>query len=250
MMLTDMLHGKVAMITGGGRGIGEASARRLAEYGTKVILADLNLSATQGVADDINAQGGQAKALEFNVAAFDTIPTKVAEAKELFGRIDILVNVAGITGLTALEDITLESWDRMMDIDLKSMFFVTQAVYAIMKEQGYGKLVHMSSLAALRGGRSSDASYAAAKAGILNLSKCFALKGAEHHITSNAVCPGNILTPMGKTLSWSKVDPKTYIPAGRYGTADDIANAVLFYASDLSDYVTGDYMNVNGGLYM
>lgn len=250
MMLTDMLHGKVAMITGGGRGIGEASARRLAEYGTKVILADLNLSAAQGVADDINAQGGQAKALEFNVAAFDTIPAKVAEAKELFGRIDILVNVAGITGLTALEDITLESWDRMMDIDLKSMFFVTQAVYAIMKEQGYGKLVHMSSLAALRGGRSSDASYAAAKAGILNLSKCFALKGAEHHITSNAVCPGNILTPMGKTLSWSKVDPKTYIPAGRYGTADDIANAVLFYASDLSDYVTGDYMNVNGGLYM
>lgn len=250
MMLTDMLHGKVAMITGGGRGIGEASARRLAEYGTKVILADLNLSAAQGVADDIKAQGGQAKALEFNVAAFDTIPTKVAEAKELFGRIDILVNVAGITGSTALEDIALESWDRMMDIDLKSMFFVTQAVYAIMKEQGYGKLVHMSSLAALRGGRSSDASYAAAKAGILNLSKCFALKGAEHHITSNAVCPGNILTPMGKTLSWSKVDPKTYIPAGRYGTADDIANAVLFYASDLSDYVTGDYMNVNGGLYM
>lgn len=250
MMLTDMLHGKVAMITGGGRGIGEASARRLAEYGTKVILADLNLSAAQGVADDINAQGGQAKALEFNVAAFDTIPAKVAEARELFGRIDILVNVAGITGSTALEDITLESWDRMMDIDLKSMFFVTQAVYAIMKEQGYGKLVHMSSLAALRGGRSSDASYAAAKAGILNLSKCFALKGAEHHITSNAVCPGNILTPMGKTLSWSKVDPKTYIPAGRYGTADDIANAVLFYASDLSDYVTGDYMNVNGGLYM
>ena len=250
MMLTDMLHGKVAMITGGGRGIGEASARRLAEYGTKVILADLNLSAAQGVADDINAQGGQAKALEFNVAAFDTIPTKVAEAKELFGRIDILVNVAGITSSTALEDIALESWDRMMDIDLKSMFFVTQAVYAIMKEQGYGKLVHMSSLAALRGGRSSDASYAAAKAGILNLSKCFALKGAEHHITSNAVCPGNILTPMGKTLSWSKVDPKTYIPAGRYGTADDIANAVLFYASDLSDYVTGDYMNVNGRLYM
>ena len=250
MMLTDMLHGKVAMITGGGRGIGEASARRLAEYGTKVILADLNLSAAQGVADDINAQGGQAKALEFNVAAFDTIPAKVAEARELFGRIDILVNVAGITGSTALENITLESWDRMMDIDLKSMFFVTQAVYAIMKEQGYGKLVHMSSLAALRGGRSSDASYAAAKAGILNLSKCFALKGAEHHITSNAVCPGNILTPMGKTLSWSKVDPKTYIPAGRYGTADDIANAVLFYASDLSDYVTGDYMNVNGGLYM
>lgn len=156
--------------------------------------------------------------------------------------------MAGIAGSTPIEEITLESWDRMMDIDLKSMFFVTQAVFAIMKEQGYGKLVHMSSLAALRGGRSSDASYACAKAGILNLSKCFALRGAPYHITSNAVCPGNILTPMGKTLSWSKVDPKTYIPLGRYGTAEDIANAVLFYASDLSDYVTGDSMNVNGGL--
>lgn len=246
MLLTD----KVALVTGGGRGIGEASARRLVEYGAKVILADMNLEAAQNVANDVNAHGGEACALEFNVAEFDTIPEKIAAAKAMFGRIDILVNVAGITGSTPIEEITLESWDRMMDIDLKSMFFVTQAVFSIMKEQGYGKLVHMSSLAALRGGRSSDASYACAKAGILNLSKCFALRGAPYHITSNAVCPGNILTPMGKTLSWSKVDPKTYIPMGRYGTAEDIANAVLFYASDLSSYVTGDYMNVNGGLYM
>ena len=246
----NLLSNRVALVTGGGRGIGEASARRMAEYGAKVILADLNLEAAQAVADDINAHGGEAKALEFNVADFDRIKEKVAQAKELFGRIDVLVNVAGITGSTPIDQITPESWDRMMDIDLKSMFFVTQAVFEVMKEQGYGKMVHMSSLAALRGGRSSDASYAAAKAGILNLSKCFALAGASYHITSNAVCPGNILTPMGKSLSWSKVDPKTYIPMGRYGTAEDIANAVLFYASDLSDYVTGDYMNVNGGLYM
>lgn len=248
--MEKLMSGRVALVTGGGRGIGEASARRMVEFGAKVILADLNLEAAQAVADDINAHGGEAKALEFNVADFDHIKEKVAEAKELFGRIDVLVNVAGITGSTPIDQITPESWDRMMDIDLKSMFFVTQAVFEVMKEQGYGKMVHMSSLAALRGGRSSDASYAAAKAGILNLSKCFALAGASYHITSNAVCPGNILTPMGKSLSWSKVDPKTYIPMGRYGTAEDIANAVLFYASDLSDYVTGDYMNVNGGLYM
>jgi 3-oxoacyl-[acyl-carrier protein] reductase len=248
--MNEMLNGRVAMVTGGGRGIGEASARKLSDHGAKVILADMDLKSAQAVADDINAHGGQAKALEINVAEFDRIKDKIAEARSLFGRIDILVNVAGIVGSTPIEEITHESWDRMMDIDLKSMFFVTQAVFEVMKEQGYGKLVHMSSLAALRGGRSSDASYAAAKAGILNLSKCFALHGAAYHITSNAVCPGNILTPMGKTLSWSHVDPKTYIPLGRYGTSDDIANAVLFYASDMSDYVTGDYMNVNGGLYM
>ena len=249
-MLQEMLKDKVALVTGGGRGIGEASARRLAEYGAKVILADLDMTKASAAAQAMRDEGMEATALEFNVAEFDTIRQKVDAAREIYGRIDILVNVAGITGSTPIEEITTASWDRMMDIDLKSMFFVTQAVFEVMKAQHYGKLVHMSSLAALRGGRSSDASYACAKAGILNLSKCFALKGAEYHITSNAVCPGNILTPMGKTLSWSKVDPKTYIPAGRYGTAEDIANSVLFYASDLSDYVTGDYMNVNGGLYM
>ena len=249
-MLQEMLKDKVALVTGGGRGIGEASARRLAEYGAKVILADLDIATATAAAQSMRDQGMEATALEFNVAEFDTIRQKVDAARAIYGRIDILVNVAGITGSTPIEEITPASWDRMMDIDLKSMFFVTQAVFEIMKAQHYGKMVHMSSLAALRGGRSSDASYAAAKAGNLNLSKCFALAGAPYHITSNAVCPGNILTPMGKTLSWSKVDPKTYIPAGRYGTAEDIANAVLFYASDLSDYVTGDYMNVNGGLYM
>ena len=241
---------KVAIVTGGGRGIGEASARRLAQFGAKVILADLDLASATAVADSLKAEGKEAAPLQFNVADFDHIKEKVAEARAIFGRIDVLVNVAGIAGSTPITEITHESWDRMMDIDLKSMFFVTQAVFEVMQEQGYGKLVHMSSLAALRGGRSSDASYACAKAGILNLSKCFALAGAPYHITSNAVCPGNILTPMGKTLSWSKKDPKTYIPVGRYGTAEDVANAVLFYASDLSDYVTGDFTNVNGSLYM
>lgn len=246
----ELLANKVAIVTGGGSGIGEASARKLAKHGAKVILADLNLPAAEAVAADIKSQGGEAAALEFNVADFDHITEKVEAARNIYGRIDILVNVAGITGSTPIEEITHASWDRMMNIDLKAMFFLTQAVFAIMKEQGSGKLVHMSSLAALRGGRSSDASYAAAKAGVLNLSKCFALRGAEYNITSNTICPGNILTPMGKSLSWSQKDPKTYIPLGRYGDPEDVANAVLFYASEMSDYITGDYMNISGGLYM
>ena len=207
------MRDKVAVVTGSGRGIGEAIARRLAEFGAKVVITDINMETAQRVVDDIIAQGGQAKCVLFNVADFDHIKEKVEEIKGLFGRIDVWVNNAGITGSTPIEEISLESWDKMMNIDLKAMFFCTQAVFAIMKEQNYGKLVHMSSLAALRGGRSSDASYAAAKAG-------------------------------------TQKDPKTYIPLGRYGTAEDIANAVLFYASDLSSYVTGDAMNINGGLYM
>jgi NAD(P)-dependent dehydrogenase (short-subunit alcohol dehydrogenase family) len=245
-----ILDGKTALITGGGRGIGEASGRTLAAQGANVILADINLENARAVADSICAGGGQAKALYFDVADFPRVKARVEEARSLFGRIDILVNVAGIVGTAPIEEITPESWDHMMDLDLKSMFFCTQAVFAVMKEQGYGRIVSMSSLAALRGGRSSDASYAAAKAGILNLTKCFALHGAACGVTANAVCPGNILTPMGKSLSWSQRDPKTYIPLGRYGEAQDVANAVLFYASDLSSYVTGDAMNVNGGLYM
>ena len=245
-----MLENKVALVTGGGSGIGEASARKLAQHGARVILADLNLPAAQAVAEDIIRQGGEAAALEFNVADFSVLEEKVAAAREIYGSIDILVNIAGITGSRPIEEITYDSWDKMMNIDLKAMFFLTQTVFAMMKQQGGGKLVHMASLAALRGGRSSDASYAAAKAGVLNLSKCFALAGAEFGITSNSICPGNILTPMGKSLSWSQKDPKTYIPLGRYGTPEDVANAVLFYASEMSDYITGDYMNISGGLYM
>ena len=246
----ELLAGRVALVTGGGQGIGEACGRILAEYGAKVILADLNEKTAQAVADSLKAQGSEAAAMMFDVADFPHIREKVAQARSIFGRIDILVNVAGIAGTCSIEEITFESWDRMMDIDLKSMFFVSQAVFEIMKEQRYGKMVHMSSLAGQRGGRSADAYYAIAKAGALNLSMGFALVGAEYHITSNAVCPGNIPTPMGKTMSWSHVDPKTYIPLGRYGCAEDIAKAVLFYASDLSDYVTGDSMKVNGGIYM
>ena len=147
-----LLSGRAALVTGGGRGIGEASARRLADNGAKVIVADMNLASAKSIVDDILKGGGEAKALEIDVAEFEKIPQKINEAKKLFGRIDNLVNVAGITRSTPIEEITLESWDRKMNIDLKSMFFITQAVFAVMKEQGYGKLVHMSSLAALRGG--------------------------------------------------------------------------------------------------
>lgn len=245
-----LMQSRVAVVTGSGQGIGAAIARRLAEFGASVVITDINMEAAQAVADDIVAGGGQAKCQHLDVSDFAHIRENVERIRGLYGRIDAWVNNAGIIDATPIEEITERDWNRVMDIDLKAAFFCTQAVMEIMKEQNYGKLVHMSSLAALRGGRSSGAAYAAAKAAVLNLSKCFALSGAAYNITSNVVCPGNILTPMGRTLSWSARDPKSYIPLGRYGTADDVANAVLFYASDLSAYVTGDVMNISGGLYM
>lgn len=249
-LLQEMLRNKVALVTGGNGGIGEASGRVLASYGAKVIFAGRSLEKLMPIIEEVNQSGGEASPLELDVTDFENIKNKVEEAKNIYGRIDILVNAAGIAGTFGIEEISFESWDKIMNVDLKSVFFISQAVFAVMKEQNYGKMVHIGSLAGQRGGRSADASYAIAKAGCQNLSMGFALAGAEYNITSNIVCPGNILTRMGKDMSWSHLDPRTYIPLMRFGEAEDVAYSVLYYASDLSSYVTGDYTSVNGGIFM
>jgi NAD(P)-dependent dehydrogenase (short-subunit alcohol dehydrogenase family) len=251
--MTNLLSNKVAVVTGSGQGIGEAIARKLAEFGAKVIVTDINEQKGWAVANDMNEKGQTAAFRKFNVADFANIKSEVSAMKQIFGRIDIWVNNAGITGVARVEDITLEDWDKLQTLDLKSVFFCTQAVFEVMKAQKYGRLVHISSMAGQRGGRSSSCAYSSAKAAVLNVSKCFALSGGEYNITSNCVCPGRILTPMAQGLSWltdPKDDPKKTIPLGRFGEPEDIANAVLFLASDLSSYITGETIDVNGGLYM
>lgn len=249
----QLLENKVAVVTGSGQGIGEAIARKLAEHGARVIVTDINEQKGQAVADDLTAQGHEAAFRRFNVTDFEHIRENINSMCDIFGRIDIWVNNAGITGVARVEDITLEEWDRMQTLDIKSVFFCTQAVFEIMKQQNYGKLVHISSMAGERGGRSSSCAYSSAKAAVLNMSKCFALSGGKYNITSNCVCPGRTLTAMAQGLSWltdPKDDPKLTIPLCRFGQPEDIANGVLFLASDLSSYVTGDTLDVNGGLYM
>ena len=253
MINKNLVEGKVAVVTGSGQGIGKAIAERLAEFGAKVIITDINNEKGQEVADNLSASGMTAVFRRFNVTDFENMKSCVEEMKNIFGRIDIWVNNAGITGTARVDEITLSDWDRMQELDLKSVFFCTQAVYEIMKAQNYGKLVHISSMAGERGGRSSSCAYSSAKAGVLNLSKCFALSGGKYNITSNCVCPGRTLTAMAEGLSWLKDPadaPEKPIPLCRFGTPDDIANAVLFLASDLSSYITGDVIDVNGGLYM
>lgn len=248
--MKELLKDKVAFLTGGNGGIGLACGRIMAEQGARVILADIVTDKAQALADEIKGRGGMAEVIRFDVTDFKNIKQHIDRALGFFGRIDILVNIAGITGSTPIDEISLESWDRMMDIDLKSTFFITQEVFRHMKEQMGGKIVFVSSLAALRGGRSSDCSYAAAKAAEVNLGKSFALSGAAYNICSNTICPGNVVTPMGKTLSWYSKDPKSYIPLGHFGSCEDVAYGVLFYSSKMSDYITGDVMNISGGLYM
>ena len=246
---------KTALITGSSRGIGAAIALRLAKDGMNIAFNDLNMTMFENndIVDKVKALGVEAEIFCADVSKYDQCEQMVRDVKARFGSIDVLVNNAGITGTARVDEITLADWDRMQTLDIKSVFFCTQAVYEIMKEQNYGKLVHISSMAGERGGRSSSCAYSSAKAAVLNMSKCFALSGGQYGITSNCVCPGRTLTAMAKGLSWltdPKDDPKLTIPMGRFGTPDDIANAVLFLASDLSSYITGDVVDVNGGLYM
>ena len=248
-----LTEGKTAVVTGAGQGIGAAIAEMLGANGAFVIVTDINLEKAKETAAKIVADGGRAVAEYFNVADFTNLKAEVDKLAAVTGRIDIWGNNAGITGTARVEEITLDDWDRMQTLDIKSVFFCTQAVFEIMKRQNYGKLVHISSMAGERGGRSSSCAYSSAKAGVLNISKCFALSGGKYNITSNCVCPGRTLTAMAQGLSWltdPKDAPEKTIPLCRFGTPEDIAGAVLFLSSDLSSYVTGDVIDVNGGLYM
>lgn len=248
-----LLEGRVAVVTGAGRGIGEAIARTLAEWGARVVVSDILDEETARVSEGINAGGGCARAYHLDVTEYEGMHAHAERINRLFGRLDVWVNNAGITAAASVEEITPAHWDRLMSLDLKSVFFCTQAAFAVMKRQGGGKLIHISSMAGQRGGRSSSAAYSAAKAGVLNINKCFALAGGPYQISSNAVCPGRTLTKMAEGLSWRTDphdDPKRTIPLGRFGRPEDVANAVLFLASDLSNYITGEAIDVNGGLYM
>ena len=247
----DRLKDKVAIVTGSTSGIGTGIAKMFGAEGARVVVCGRNEERGAAVVDAIAEAGGTAWFHKLDITQPETVDALFADTKEHWGSIDVLVNNAAGMALKdgRVDEISLEDWDAVFARDVRPTFYCPKTVLPFLQEQGAGSTITIGSMASC-GGDLGATAYACAKAGILNLSKCFALAGAPFHITSNAVCPGNLLTPMGKTLSWSKKDPKTYIPAGRYGTAEDIANAVLFYASDLSDYVTGDYMNVNGGLYM
>lgn len=248
-----LVEGKVAVVTGSGRGIGAAIAEMLASHGAYVIVTDINTELAKQTAERIVAAGGEATYSYFNVTDFDNLKSEIDRLAAVKGRIDIWVNNAGACGTARVEDITVADWDKLQTLDIKSVFFCTQAVFEIMKKQNYGKLVHISSMAGERGGRSSSCAYSSAKAAVLNMSKCFALSGGRYNITSNCVCPGRTLTEMAANLNWltdPNDAPEKTIPLCRFGKPEDIAGAVLFLSSDLSGYVTGDVIDVNGGLYM
>jgi NAD(P)-dependent dehydrogenase (short-subunit alcohol dehydrogenase family) len=244
-----LLNKKVAVVTGGSRGIGEAISLKFAENGAAVVVADIDLSRSIAVVEKIRGYGVEAEAVRLDVSVIGEIRSQCDSIVKRFGRIDIWVNNAGISQNLSIEDLGEEDWDRLMSVDLKGAFFCSQAAYRVMRAQRAGKIINIGSIAGERGGRFAGAHYSAAKAGVIALTKCFALTGGEYNINVNAIAPGLIQTQMSEDLGSLKGEHQD-IPLQRFGTPTDVANTALYLASSLSDYVTGMTVDVNGGMFM
>jgi len=239
------LQDRVAIITGGARGIGHAIGRAFAHQGARIVLADID-PAVQDAAREINARGMIA-----NVADENSVNALVKSTFEQFGRIDILVNNAGICPLTPFESITRAEWERVLAINLTGAFLCSQAVVPIMKQARYGRIVNISSVAGKMGGIAVGAHYAASKAGLLGLTKSLARIYAPFGITANAIAPATIETDMTRGWSVETLERlRQANPVGRLGQPQDVAAAAVFLASDEASFITGEVLDVNGGFLM
>ena len=262
--MTNRLDGIHALITGAASGIGAACARRMARDGAQLLLADLNGAGAKALADEL----GQTS-VEADVTRAGDIERMLELAYQRWGRLDVLFNNAGIAEIRPLLELSEDEWDRMLAVNLRAVFFVLQAAAKRMRAQAQiagselrGKLIQTASIAAYRGGLAYMPHYAASKAGVVSVTRTAAQVLAADRITSNCICPGAVDTPMWKKIDaqWSKIEGwqtgeawkrrTSFIPLGRPETADDVAGVVSFLASRDSDYMTGQAVNVDGGLVM
>ena len=245
-----MLSGKVAIVTGASRGIGRAIALALASQGAKVVASARNGEALAQLAEEIKAQGGDALAVVGDVALEDDANNLVKQAVEAYGQVDVFVNNAGITRDGLLLRMKNDDWDAVLDTNLKGAFLCTRAVAKVMSKQRSGRIINISSVVGEMG-NAGQANYCASKAGLLGLTKSVARELARRNVTVNAITPGFITTEMTEDMTEKAQEAMTeQIPLGRPGSAEDVANAVIFLASDQSAYITGQVLGVNGGMYM
>jgi 3-oxoacyl-[acyl-carrier protein] reductase/2-hydroxycyclohexanecarboxyl-CoA dehydrogenase len=237
-----LLSDKIAIVTGAGRGIGEGIARKLAHEGAIVVCADVNLSDATSVASSLPAAIG----VRLDVSNAGECDKTVNDVHERYGRLDILVNNAGINRDAMLHKMTDEQWHQVIAVDLSGVFFMTRAASRIMRAAGSGRIVNISSASWM--GNIGQANYAAAKAGVIGLSRTAAKELARSQVTVNAICPGFIDTVMTRGIPDAiREQQVAKIPLGRAGQPADVAAVVAFLASDEAGYVTGEVINVGGG---
>ena len=244
------LTGKVALVTGAAQGIGKAIALLLARNGADLVVWDINLEKAEETAKEIEALGRRAIAMKVDVASLEHVERMVEAILEELGQIDILVNNAGITRDKLILRMTEEDWDAVLNINLKGTFNCTKTVVRHMSKQRSGKIVSIASVVGEMG-NAGQANYAASKAGVIGFTKTIAREFAGRGINVNAIAPGYIETPMTDVLSEKvKEELRRLIPMERLGRPEDVAEAVLFLVSEASSYITGQVLNVNGGIYM
>jgi 3-oxoacyl-[acyl-carrier protein] reductase len=244
------LSGKNALVTGGGRGIGKEIALTLARAGANVAICDIDLESAQAAVSDCTALGVSGLALKADVSSSADVSRMFSEFCAKFSTIDILVNNAGITRDGLILRMKEEDWDLVLRINLKSAFLCCKEASRIMMKARSGKIVNISSVIGILG-NAGQANYSASKAGLLGLTRSLAKEFASRNITVNAVAPGFIQTAMTDKLSPAEKERHSaQIPMHKLGLPQDVANAVLFLSSSLSDYVTGDILTVDGGLVL
>jgi len=244
------LSGKVALVTGGARGIGRSIAIKLAKEGAHIVISDINLNGALDTAKVIEEQGKESIAVEGNVSIFSDVEAMVKQAIDKFGRIDILINNAGVTKDGLLIRMKKEDWDFVLNVNLTGTFNCSKAVAKYMMKQKTGNIVNISSVVGVMG-NVGQVNYASSKAGVIGLTKSMARELAPRGIRVNAIAPGFIDTEMTRSLSEEARNRLiTQIPLTRLGTPDDVANCVNFLVSDDADYITGQVIHVNGGMLM
>jgi len=244
------LEGKKALITGAAQGIGKSIALGMAKEGADICIADVNIENAEKTAQEVKALGVKSISIRLDVSKQESITSAFEACMKEFGALDILVNNAGITKDSVLLRMKEEDWDAVLNINLKGSFLCSKEAVKIMAKQRYGKIISISSVVAFMG-NPGQANYSASKAGLIGLTKTIAKEYASRGIRANAVAPGFIQTAMTDVLSDAvKDEMKKAIPLSQFGTPEDVTNAVVFLASKEADYITGQVIHVNGGMYM
>lgn len=246
--------GQVVIVTGSGspKGIGKTIAKTFAKQGATVIIADMNTEGVKATVSEIEEEGGKAFGIELNVTDKESVDNMVKTVMDKYGRIDVLVNNAGISQKVTVEDMTLEDIKRIFNVNMFGLFLCTQACMKPMREAKYGRIVNLSSVSGKRGGGVfGGAHYSASKAAVLAFSKNLSREISAEGVTINSVCPGLINTEIWKSLPKEDADKVIDgIPMGRPGETQEVANAILFLASKEASYITGEEIDINGGSHM